>query len=158
MAPATPLRIAAMSAVLAAAAAGAAPASTNVPTADVEPPRCDDARVLANVTRAYADAALNAPVAALRRIQPPRQVALLDHVAAPDTPGNRVLFHGTYPWGHSRFCEARLDLAGNGTETAYWRLDARKGGPEDKFQLSPCFAAWMRQLSTGHQDCSFVRP
>lgn len=144
-------------AFLAASSAGAAPAAASAATPDVEPPACDDPRVIWNVTRSYADAILNAPRPPLVRVLPPREVALVSHVDALDTPTARVMFHG-YPWGHSRYCKATLELAGHATDTAHWRIDARKRGPEDQFQLSPCFDAWMRKLSDGHQDCSFLSP
>ena len=143
-----------------AAVAADAPAAS-APAADVEPPRCDNARVLADVRRAYEAAASSEALAPLARIHL-REVALVDHVAALDTPRNHTLLHG-YPWGHSRFCEARLELAHRGSDTAYWRIDARKGGPEDAYELTPCFAAWARKVMQGDdigepRVCDVARP
>ncbi len=140
------LRIAVLAASLAtamAAVAADAPAAS-APAADVEPPRCDDARVLADVRRAYEAAASSGSFAPLVRIRP-REVALVDHVAALDTARNRILLHGD-PWGRSRFCQARLELARRGSDTAYWRIDARKDAPQDAYALTPCFAAWARKV------------
>lgn len=138
--------------------ASAAPNAASGAAAEVAPPRCDDPRVLSNIQRSYLDVSLNVPLPPLQRIEPPREVALLARVAALDTPGNRILFHGEYPWGHSRFCVARLHLGGGGTDTAYWRIDARKGGPEDQYQLTPCFDAWMRKMVPSAPDCNIAKP
>lgn len=133
----------------------------SAPAFAVEPPRCDDARVLADVTRAYASAAQSGQLPALVRLRP-REVSLVAHVDALDTPRNRLMLHG-YAWGPSRFCEARLELAGQRRDTAYWRLEVRDGAPEDGYELTPCFEAWVKKLSVGEDkndrlDCSVARP
>jgi hypothetical protein len=110
-----------------------------------QPPRCDDPRVLVDIRAAYAQAAESGRLRPLLAIHP-RQTALVDHVAALDTPRNRVLV-GDYPWGRSRFCAARLALESHASDLVYYRIDARKGGPEDQFMLTPCFAARTRRLS-----------
>ena len=155
---ATPGRIAlVVTALVAAAAALTWKVATPTPQADAEPPGCDDPSVLSNIQRSYVDAALNAPVPAILRVQPPTEVALVDHVARLDSPTMRAEYGG-YPWGHSRYCKATLELVGGTTDTARWRIDARKTGPGRPFEIDPCFDAWMRKLSNGAQDCSFVTP
>lgn len=153
------LAIAALLAALSTAQAWAARPGASAPAVvpDVEPPACDDPRALQNLARSYADAALNTPVPPLVRIVQPHQVAMQDRVPMLDSPTMRAEFGG-YPWGHSRYCQATLELLGHGTDVAHWRIEVRRTGPQDQFQLTPCFDKWMAKSTHGHIDCSFVSP
>jgi hypothetical protein len=111
-----------------------------------EPPACDDPRVLAQIGLAYHQAAESYQLRRLVGLVSPQEIAVVERPPSLDTEHNRAMFGG-YPWSRSRFCRASLKLEAGHTDRVHFRIDGWKDGPEDQYQLTPCFDGMLERAS-----------
>jgi hypothetical protein len=120
-----------------------------------DPPMCNDRHIIQDLQSTYNAYASTNGIAGIVDVQSIENLALVEKVDELDTAKNKRML-GSYIWGRSRYCSAKVIIEMDHNDTAYYRIDSFKDDGKT-YQLSPCFSSMSKHYSI-EDACGPYRP